>query len=53
MTENMGKWPSKCGLIIKIKPLDGCKGKRIHVAVGQWYSFHQFRCHLGNVGEIA
>ena len=34
----------------KIMPSDGCKGDTIPLAVGKWYDFHEFGCHLGNVG---
>ena len=34
----------------RIMLLDGCKGDAARVAVGQWYDFHEFGCHLGNVG---
>ena len=36
--------------ITKILPSDGCKGGTVLLAVGQWYDFHVFGCHLGNVG---
>ena len=50
MAENLGKWPSKRGPITKIMPSDGCKEETIPLAVGKWYDFHEFGCHLGNVG---
>ncbi len=50
MAEHMGKWPSKRGPIIKIMPSDGCKGDGVLLMVDQWYDFHEFGCHLGNVG---
>ncbi len=50
MTDNMGKWPSNRGPISKFMPSDGCKGETIPLAVGEWYDFHEFGCHLGNVG---
>ncbi len=50
MAENLDKWPSKRGPISKIKPSDGCKGDTVPLAVGRWYDFHEFGCHLGNVG---
>ncbi len=36
--------------IAKIMPSDGCKGDTIPLAVEKWYDFHEFGCHLGNVG---
>ncbi len=50
MAGNLGKWPSKRVPISKIMPSDGCKGDTIPLAVGKWYDFHEFGCHLGNVG---
>ncbi len=50
MAEIMGNWPSNRGPISKIMPSDGCKGDTIPLAVGKWYDFHEFGCHLGNVG---
>ncbi len=38
------------GPITKIKPSDGCKGDTVPLLVGRWYDFHEFGCHLGNVG---
>ena len=26
------------------------KGDAVPLAVDQWYDFHEFGCHLGNVG---
>jgi len=46
----MGRWPSAHGQPTKIGPSDGCKGEAVHLAVDQWYDFHGFGCHLGNVG---
>ena len=46
----MTEWPSKRGPITKIMPSDGCKGDTVPLAVGKWYDFHEFGCHLGNVG---
>ncbi len=51
MVGNLDKWPSKRGLISKIRPSDGCKGDAVPLAVEQWYNFHKFECHLGNIGE--
>ncbi len=50
MAGNLGKWPSKRVPISKIMPSDGCKGDTIPLAVGKWYDFCEFGCHLGNVG---
>jgi len=50
MTRIMGRWPSAHGQPTKIGPSDGCKGEAVHLAVDQWYDFHGFGCHLGNVG---
>ncbi len=50
MTTKLVEWPSKRGPITKIMPPDGCKGSKISLAVGKWYDFHEFGCHLGNVG---
>ena len=44
--------PSKPGPISKIRPSDGCKGDGVLLAVDQWYDFHEFGCHLGNVGSM-
>ncbi len=51
MAENMAKWPSKRGSISKIMPSDGCGRDAVPLAVGRWYYFHEFGCHLGNVGS--
>ncbi len=50
MARKMTEWPSKQGPISKIRPSDGCKGDDVPLAVDQWYDFHEFGCHLGNVG---
>jgi hypothetical protein len=50
MARETTKWPSKRGPITKIMPSDGCKGGTVPLAMGQWYDFHEFGCHLGNVG---
>jgi len=50
MAENLGQWPSECGPITKIMQSDGCLRDTVPVAVGQWYNFYEFGCHLGNVG---
>ena len=31
-------------------PSDGCKGDAVPLPVDQWYDFHEFGFHLGNVG---
>ncbi len=50
MTTKLVEWPSKRGPITKIMPRDGCKGNKTSLAVEKWYDFHEFGCHLGNVG---
>ena len=50
MTREMTEWPSECGPITKIMQSDGCLRDTVPVAVGQWYNFYEFGCHLGNVG---
>ncbi len=50
MAENMGEWPYKRGPVLKIRPLDGCGGDAVLLAVERWYDFHEFGWHLGNVG---
>ncbi len=50
MVENLGEWPSKRRPLTKIRPSDGSKGDAVPLAVDQWYDFHKFGCHLGNVG---
>ena len=50
MVENLGKWPSKRGLISKIRPTDGCGRDAVPLAVEGWYEFPEIGCHLGNVG---
>ena len=49
MARKMTEWPSKCGPITKIMQSDGCKRDTVPVAVGQWFNFYEFGCHLGNV----
>ena len=53
MARKMTEWPSKCGPITKIMQSDGCKRDTVPVAVGQWYNFYEFGCHLGNVDSTA
>ncbi len=50
MARKMTKWPSKRRPLTKIRPSDGCKGDGVPLVVDQWYDFHEFGCHLGNVG---
>ncbi len=50
MTENLDKGPSKRGPIPNIRPSDGCGRDAVPLAVDRWYDFHEFGCHLGNVG---
>ncbi len=50
MAENPGKWPSKRGPISKIRPSDDCRKDAVPQTVDQWYDFHEFGYHLGNVG---
>ena len=50
MARKLTKWPSKRGPITKIMPSDGCERDTVPLAVGRWYDFHEFGCHLGNVG---
>ena len=52
MAENLGKWPSGREPISKIRPSDGCGRDAVPLAVGRWYEFHGFGCHLENVGFI-
>jgi hypothetical protein len=51
MTREMTEWPSKCEPITKIMQSDGCKGDTVPFAVGRWYVFPKFGCHLGNLGS--
>ncbi len=51
MAGNLGKWPSKRGPISKIRPSDGCGRDAVPSAVERWYDFHEFGCHLENVGQ--
>jgi len=52
MAKNMTEWPSKRWPITKIMSSDGCKRDTAPLALGLWYDFHEFGCHLGNVGLI-
>ena len=49
MARKMTEWLSKRGPIVEIMPSDGCKGDIGPLALGLWYDFHEFGCHLGNV----
>jgi hypothetical protein len=50
MVENLGEWPSKRVQISKIRPSYDRKGTAVPLVVDRWYDFHEFGCHLGNVG---
>ena len=50
MAEKLGKWPSGRGPLPSIRLSDGCGRNAVPLAVDQWYDFHEFGCHLGNVG---
>ncbi len=52
MAGNLGKWPSKRGPISKFRPSDGCRRDAVPLAVGRWYDFPEFGCHLGNVDLV-
>ncbi len=52
MAGNLGKWPSKRGPISKFRPSDGCRRDAVPLAVGRWYDFPEFGCHLGNVDSF-
>ncbi len=49
---NVTEWSSKRRPIAKIMPSGGCKGDTVPLAVGRWCNFHEFGCHLGNVGSV-
>ena len=49
MARKMTEWPSERRPLTKIRPSDGCKEDGVPLAVDQWYDFHEFGCHLGNV----
>ena len=53
MAEYLVKWPSGREPVSKIRPSDGCGRDAVPLAVEGWYNFHEFGCHLGNVGLIA
>ena len=50
VTKNWTKWTSEHGQTAKIRPSDGCGRDAALLAVGKWYDFHEFGCHLENVG---
>ncbi len=50
MAGKMTEWPSNSAPITKIMPSDGCEGDAVPLAVGRSYNFHEFGCHLGNLG---
>ncbi len=50
MAEYLVKWPSGREPVSKIRPSDGCGRDAVPLAVERWYNFHEFGCHLGNVG---
>ena len=47
MAVNMGKWPSKQGLISKIRLSDGCGRGAVPLAVERWYDFPEFGGYPG------
>ncbi len=51
MARKMTEWHSKRGPITKIMLSGGGKGDTAPLALGLWYDFHDFGCHLGNVGQ--
>ena len=50
MPTNLAETVPEQGTIIKIRLSDGCGRNAVPLAVDQWYDFHEFGCHLGNVG---
>ncbi len=52
MAGKVTEWPCNRRPISKIWPSDGCKGDTIPLAIGKWYDFHEFGCHLVNVGLV-
>ncbi len=50
MMRKLAEWSSGHDQTTKIRPSDGCKGDAVPLAVEQWYNFHKFECHQGNVG---
>ena len=51
MARKLPEWPSEWRPLTKIRPSDGCTKDAVPLAVDQWYDFHEFGCHLGNVGS--
>ena len=51
MAKKVTERPSKRGAIAEILPSGGRKGDTVPLAVGRGYNFHEFVCHLGNVGS--
>ena len=53
MAENLGKWPSKRGLISKISPSDGSGRNAVpFFSVEWWYNFPESGSNLANQGVI-
>jgi hypothetical protein len=50
MARKMTEWPSEQRPFKKIRTSYGCNGDGIPLAVDRWYNFHEFGCHMGNVG---
>ena len=48
MARKMTEWHSKRGPITNMMRSNGCNRGTVPVAVGQWYNFCEFGCHLGN-----
>jgi len=51
MVRIMAEWHPKHGPITKIMLLDGVTGYTDPLALVLCYDFHEFGCHLGNVGQ--
>ena len=51
MARIMAEWHPKHGPVTNIMLLDGVKGNTDPLALVLCYDFHEFGCHLGNVGE--
>ena len=50
MTRKLVEWASEHGQITKITPSDARGRNAVLLAVERCYDFHEFECHLGNVG---
>jgi len=50
MTSKLAERASEHGQITKITPSDARGRNAILLAVERCYDFHEFECHLGNVG---